>query len=282
MGKSPYLPVIQLFVDTLRKGTETLDKTVLGDMIDFLRSQQHENGCFMDRSGSPDLYYSLFGAWLSLALDQDQVLGKHRNFIDQYKLEQHQGVIDELAWALIKISLASTEGLPSSMKIFRHLLSARERIDMSYRIFLWLLMADARGWANPVLKFVIRSWIFFMKPPDDLPCSIVAAMLFVKHRLGMGIKTEKKKLLGYYNSDGGFGAFPSLSSPDMLSTAVALFVLQIIGYDLRLIAPACLDFVEGNYDSGAFISGDGDETRDLEYTFYGLLSLGSLAGIHEG
>ncbi|MFA5330143.1 MAG: hypothetical protein WC384_20280 [Prolixibacteraceae bacterium] len=31
-----------------------------------------------------------------------------------------------------------------------------------------------------------------------------------------------------------------------------------------------------NYANGAFLSGDGDLTEDLEYTFYGLLALGVL------
>jgi hypothetical protein len=62
----------------------------------------------------------------------------------------------------------------------------------------------------------------------------------------------------------------------MLSTGVALFVLKETGYDLRMIKPGCLDFIQENYSAGAFLSGDGDVTKDLEYTFYGLLALGSL------
>ena len=64
--------------------------------------------------------------------------------------------------------------------------------------------------------------------------------------------------------------------PLTLSTAVALFVLRETAYDMRMITPVCLDFVQQNYDDGAFLSGDGDATRDLEYTFYGLLALGTL------
>jgi hypothetical protein len=74
----------------------------------------------------------------------------------------------------------------------------------------------------------------------------------------------------------GFRVFKQIRNCDMLSTAVALYVLKETGYDLRLTAPGALSFIESNYESGAFLSGDGDPTRDLEYTFYGLIALGSL------
>ena len=48
---------------------------------------------------------------------------------------------------------------------------------------------------------------------------------------------------------------------------------------LRLLAPACLDWVQGLFSQGAFLSGNGDSSRDLEYTFYGLLALGSLVPV---
>jgi len=63
----------------------------------------------------------------------------------------------------------------------------------------------------------------------------------------------------------------------MLSTAVALFALNYVDYDLRLLKPSCLDFIGQNFSDGAFLSGDGDPTADVEYTFYGLLALGVLA-----
>ena len=47
-----------------------------------------------------------------------------------------------------------------------------------------------------------------------------------------------------------------------------------------MIKPGCLEFVGANYSDGSFLSGDGDLTKDLEYTFYGLLALGAL--INEG
>ena len=86
----------------------------------------------------------------------------------------------------------------------------------------------------------------------------------------------EESILPYSVESGGFRAFESIETADMLSTGVSLFVLKEIGFDLRMLAPANLDFIQQNYNSGAFLSGDGDLTKDLEYTFYGLLALGSL------
>jgi len=62
----------------------------------------------------------------------------------------------------------------------------------------------------------------------------------------------------------------------LLSTAVASFALKTANSDLRLVRPACLKLIEQNYSNGAFLAGNGDKMRDLEYTFYGLLALGVL------
>lgn len=86
-----------------------------------------------------------------------------------------------------------------------------------------------------------------------------------------------RKILSYFDEVNGFKVYRQNNTADLLSTAVALYALRVSGYDLRLIAPACLKFVQDNYCDGAFLSGDGDQTRDLEYTFYGLLALGTLS-----
>jgi len=126
------------------------------------------------------------------------------------------------------------------------------------------------------LLLIARTWLYFYKPKGNIPCSILAALIFVKNRAGLNYSTEQDKLLALYVSGSGFRVFERVGHCDMLSTAVALFVLRDSGYDLRLISPGCLNFIEGNYHSGAFISGDGDLSLDLEYTFYGLIALGSL------
>lgn len=111
---------------------------------------------------------------------------------------------------------------------------------------------------------------------EHSPCSEIAAKVFLLKMLDKDGAKEQQLLMSFVAESGGIRAFQHLEQADMLSTAVALFALQFSGCDLRLVKPASLDFIQQNYFNGAFLSGDGDPTTDLEYTFYGLLALGTL------
>lgn len=63
----------------------------------------------------------------------------------------------------------------------------------------------------------------------------------------------------------------------MLSTAVAAYALCRSEKLPKNLLSSGFDFISEQFDEGAFLSGDGDQTRDLEYTFYGLLGLSSYA-----
>ena len=76
---------------------------------------------------------------------------------------------------------------------------------------------------------------------------------------------------------GGFLANPAAPLPDLLSTATALHAMAQIGYPLAPIKNECLDFIQAHWhDSGGFFAHLADPFPDCEYTFYGLLALGSL------
>ena len=151
-----------------------------------------------------------------------------------------------------------------------------KNISLSYRFFLFALMVDAVGKNKAFYYFMARIYLLFYQPKPDFPCSLAAAFAYARKMLGLKVHKLQQLVMNYYVESGGFKAFDTTSNRDMLSTAVALFVLKEIDADLRLIRPSTLEFVQNNYFEGAFWSGDGDETKDLEYTFYGLLALGSL------
>lgn len=109
------------------------------------------------------------------------------------------------------------------------------------------------------------------------PCSEIAARVFLQKMMNRDGSEDQELLKSFACETGGFRAFAHLNHADMLSTAVALFALDFADCDLRLLKPACLDFIGQNFSDGAFLSGDGDPTADVEYTFYGLLALGVLA-----
>ncbi|KAA6313583.1 hypothetical protein EZS27_035667, partial [termite gut metagenome] len=61
--------------------------------------------------------------------------------------------------------------------------------------------------------------------------------------------------------------------PDILTTATALFVLRCYGVEPRIRPDS---FIEAHWlESGGFSPTILEEISDIEYTFYGLLALGT-------
>lgn len=280
MSKGGNIPVYRLLVETVRAGYLALDETAQNEITRFLASQQHKNGGFVDRAGNPDLYYSLFGLWLCLATEQNELQKGLKKYASTWIKGQSKSPVEDLALLLIKTELDDKKKKESVFSIIRTVFSKGRMIELSYQFFLITLVIDATGRNKKLYYFFARIWLFFYKPKENMPCSLIAALVYARKVVGLNTSKMQKELLNFAVESGGFRAFKSIETSDSLSSGVALFVLKETGVDIRMIKPECLDFVQTNYNSGAFLSGDGDKTRDLEYTFYGLLALGSL--INEG
>ncbi len=275
MNRSKDLPVYRLLVETLQRGFKVLDSKVQQEIVTFIHSQQNKKGAFSDRAGNPDLYYSLFGLWLSLATKQTTLTNKLKGFLLTVEQEK-QGPVEQMALALIEAELLPGDQQKSIFSLLQMLNRQGKNISSSYRFFLFALLVDAVGKNKAFYYFIGRIWLWFYQPKNDFPCSLWAAFTYARKMLGLKVQKSQQQLLQFALESGGFKAFENMPNGDMLSTAVALFVLKETAADLRIIAPATLELVQANYFEGAFLSGDGDETKDLEYTFYGLLALGSL------
>ncbi|MDH7503147.1 MAG: prenyltransferase/squalene oxidase repeat-containing protein [Verrucomicrobiota bacterium] len=133
--------------------------------------------------------------------------------------------------------------------------------------------------------------------PDDANCkgstTATGAAVVVLNRLVSTAPEENQAaglfdpgltarwLLDRMDAGGGFLAAPGTPAPDLLSTAVAVHALGILGVQLGFLRDALLDFVDSLWDGrGAFRGYWGDDQGDSEYTFYGLLVLGHLARLH--
>jgi hypothetical protein len=159
----------------------------------------------------------------------------------------------------------------------------RYSINLSYRSFVLFLTMDAvfprplrQAGFYLIFKWAVRRILIQTTVDQHSPCSEVAARAFLQKMMNQDGSKELELLQSFTCESGGFKAFAHIDKADMLSTAVALFALNHAGYDLRLQKPACLGFIQQNFSEGAFLSGDGDLTADVEYTFYGLLALGVL------
>lgn len=276
MSKGENIPVYLRLVETLRSGFLALDSGVQNEILSFIKSQQHKSGAFVDRASQPDLYYSLFGLWLSLATEQSELQEKLKDYTNNKIPSNSKSPVEDLALLLIKSNLETNFPKQSVLSIIRTVMKKGRMIELSYQFFLISLVIDAIGKNKSLYYIFARIWLYFYNPKGNLPCSLRAALVYARKILSLKTKNHQEKLSSFFVDSGGFRAFKTMDTADSLSTGVALFVLKETGYDMRVIAPGCLDFIQDNYANGAFLSGDGDLSKDLEYTFYGLLALGSL------
>lgn len=254
-----------------------LDETAQNEVRSFIESCQHPDGAFTDRGGNPDFYYSLFGVLIASAIDLKDLTDKHSDFIQQVEPPEKQGAMF-FAYTLIRSFLSENNAQqPSILKLTRMLFNKSRNVNPGYQLFMWMLTFDFLYGKRQLILFPARIFLSVHRPTTDLPCSVVAAYAVARYFSGLNVNNELKMLFSYFEEGKGFKMFRDVNHPDLLSTAVALFALKTAGADFRLIVPDCLNLVQQNYADGAFLSGDGDTTRDLEYTFYGLLTLGVLS-----
>jgi hypothetical protein len=114
--------------------------------------------------------------------------------------------------------------------------------------------------------------------PLGLTPSTAAAATLLRH-LGSPVPPDVVPwLLARHHPEGGFFATPDAPLPDLLSTATALHALAGLHADLARIKEPCLDFLDTLWtNKGAFYGTWEDNTPDVEYTYYALLSLGHLS-----
>jgi prenyltransferase beta subunit len=289
------IPFYLQMVSQLRNALDLLDQEGQQEVFQFLKSQQQEDGGFIDRGGRSDLYYSLFGMLLlkvwgmghGASLPEPvegtpqpvtKVAERLKQFIQSQSSKEVPGFIEQCCLALeqkeLKINWISR--FKTLVKLSRSFWYERYYINLSYRSFVLFLTLDAVLPFRGLLKRFSGKMLSRVEVNEHSPCSEIAAKVFLLKMLGKDDSDEQQLLMSFASETGGFRAFQHLEQADMLSTAVALFALQFSGCDLRLVKPASLDFIQQNYFNGAFLSGDGDPTTDLEYTFYGLLALGTL------
>jgi hypothetical protein len=272
-----YFPLYKQFISEIEKGFSLLDETSKTELKNFVAAQQHGSGAFTDRAGQPDFYYSLFGVWTAEALNLKPQKEKLERFIQDINPEK-KNKIDRFAILLIRIIFQEKEvEKPSVFTFSKFVLNGKFSINPAYQAFLFLLTFDALYGKSKSLYFILKTLLTFYRVPEGVPSGFVAAMLVAKYLAGMNVEKEKTELLSYFEEGKGFKVFKETKNADLLSTAVSLFALKKTGADLRMVAPDAFQLAQQNYAEGAFLSGDGDLTRDLEYTFYGLLTLGTLS-----
>ncbi len=289
----------------LRNALNLLDEQGREEVLKFLISQQNPDGGFQDRGGRSDLYYSLFGGLMlragksevrSLKSEGAQLETRNpqpvttlpelvevailnlKQYIAQQSNSEVPGFIEKCCWVLLQKELKTGRDsqIRAMFSLGKSFWKERHSINISYRSFVLFLTLDAVLPFRKILKIGAKKMLTRTTIDHHSPCSEVAAKVFLQKMTNQEGLEDQELLMSFAFKSGGFKTFAHLGNSDMLSTAVALFALNFADCDLRLLKPTCLDFIGQNFSGEAFLSGDGDPTTDVEYTFYGLLALGVL------
>ena len=282
-----------------------LARNQLGDSTslvrEFLQDQQSPDGAFCDKTGAPDLYYTVFGldCCKALQIDVDVVplsrwLSTHADALNELDFvhlsslarclaylppeDRHKSLVTDACRALQEYSLPGggfrqthDANEPSVYATFLATMAlqdlgvVQEAETLAHVTFLRDAMKPDGGFANEATRGVATT-----------PATAAAVTLL----RGSGQAFSPASLhwlMSRLYPEGGFFATPSAPVPDLLSTAVALHALAGSALPLDQISDVCLDYVDTLWTTkGGFFGNWAEDHVDVEYTFYGLLALGHL------
>ncbi len=257
----------------LQRSRQVLDEEALCAIQEYMASQQTPQGGFADKAGRCDLYYTLFGCYATEALGMYEAIPAVKKYVQENVQPEKLAGVDLYCAAILYAKLFGSHRVPSA--IFQKLtLLLDQSVEKTpvYTGFMSLLVLYAlKDYRN---LYRIRRHL--AADTESMPCSVTAARLVLDFAFGKPSENMRKDLMNFY-AQGGFRAVKNAPVSDLLSTAVALYALRFIHADLRMIKPDCLSFIDSLFIKGGFRATILDQAADVEYTFYGLLALGSLA-----
>jgi prenyltransferase beta subunit len=270
------------------------------DLIrDFVLSQMHETGGFLDREGKPDLYYTVFGLDCLIALREELPVDRVLPYLESFG--DGEG-LDFVHLACLAHSYASAGATLD--EDFRRRIAARaeshrsldggyhnepgKEFGSAYGCFLAVGTYQNLGLDLPRPEGIIgclqgletedgaysneRSIKIGGTPPT------AAAVTLVRHLEVPAPDGVAEWLAARFHESGGFLAIPRAPMPDLLSTATALHALSSLDASIEPFRDLCLDFIDSLWTShGSFYGHWAEDHLDVEYTWYGLLALGHLS-----
>ena len=267
----------KLLEQVLAKAPQMLDKEMIFEIRSFILSQQTAQGGFADRGGRSDLYYTLFGFYIAEAFSVTEVMEPLKNYVKTVVMSSDLSGVYRCCGAILYAKLVGLD--ETTEKLRKQIVSDLKDTPSKqpeYSGFLAILALYYLGDFQNIQR-VINDYKKSIFIKGNYPCPVRAANAVMLEMAGKPLSGEKDILQSFYRENGGFAALHDAPSSDLLSTGIALYALHFLDADFRLIKPDCLNFIDNLYDHGGFRSTFGDSMTDAEYTFYGLLALGSLS-----
>lgn len=274
---------IKLF-RTLQKGCRMLSDDAREIVVDFVSSQRLPDDSFTGRGGKSDIYYTAFGWFLSYIMDIKLNKILMRKYLGIQKLDS-MNIVDKASYVrcLMLCSLISDDffSIISNKPSENDLYIDDIAIVSPYDMFLYLGLIEDIGGVFKYSKQTTESMLSEyettggfsnVKGTSYATTNATSAALMVM--LQNGIEGKIEYLVDVQQPDGGFTATNISPIPDLLSTATALFTISCYGATPKYDAS---EFIECHWlDTGGFSATIDDFVSDVEYTFYGLLAMGTL------
>ena len=268
-------------------------------VVKFLSGQFNADGGGKDRSGTSDLYYTVFALEGLIAmradLPTDAVLRFLRSFGDGEDLDLVHLTCLARCWAAMpdgSLDSSIATGILRRIESYRSAdggygPARNAESGTVYHSFLAFgAYQDLRGEIPRPAR--LGNCLDALRTDDGAyaneqalkigttPATAGAVMLL--RQLNSAIPNSVGQwLLARHHPQGGFLAMPMAPMPDLLSTATTLHALAAMHDSFEHVRETCLDFVDSLWTGQAFCGHWTDEVQDSEYTYYALLALGHLS-----
>ena len=295
----------------LAAGIANLPESVRAPHARYLLAAQREDGGFAGREGGSDLYYTGF-ALRSLAM-LGELYGppaeRAATFL-RSKLTGQESIVDFLSLVYGAFLLQTAAGIdifaaadPSWRDAVAAALEKLRRADggyakgaegaasSTYHTFLVLLslqLIDRQPSRPDQIAAFLRSQhgedggfreIRASKRSGTNPTAAAIGALRILQALDENTRLDCIDFLAEMQTDeGGLRANTRIPIADLLSTFTGLLTLQDLGGAAEINLPAVRTFAESlAREEGGFRGAEWDPAHDVEYTFYGLGTLGLLS-----
>lgn len=256
----------------------------------------------MDRGGTPDLYYTVFGMDALAALNEPLPLDRLTPYLESYGDGESLDFMHLTCLARCWTRMP-TASIPDAV---RHLLCERIETyrtpDGGYHTVQQAASGSVTGTYLAVAAYQdmnheipaptrILESLADLRSRDNAYANekglltgttlATAGTLILQHGLGGHVdRTAADWLWKQTDPVGGFLASPATPMPDLLSTATAIYAGRILEHPMESLTDNTVIFTESlqDEDTAGYAGHWLDPLPDCEYTFYALLVLGALMG----